>query len=146
MTRYIRAFFTALKMTLRGETAPPPPYAPLRAWINEASQRVQAVFAAADAAGLDHGRRQKLMLKLDGRATSLQTVLATVAYHVDTEYPHLLRDLDQHSVTAIYAGNLNDQYAVARLCELEAVQDSGLAAALQRLRDHLTAIPPSTSL
>ncbi|NJL56985.1 hypothetical protein HC928_18910, partial [bacterium] len=72
-----------------------------------------------------------------------QTVLAAVAYHVDTEYPHLLHDPAQHSLTAIYASNLNDQYAVARLRDLEDVRGTALAAALQRLDEHLSAIPPA---
>lgn len=145
MMRTIRAFFKALQMTLRGESLPPHPHASLLDWLQQADIRVQAVYSTAKQTGYETEKRQQIRLKLDGRDTNMETVLRSVAFHVREEYPHLLANLTEHSLTAIYAANLNDQYHVARLREHAALADApALQQAVAALGDHLNAIPPGS--
>lgn len=146
MLRYARAFVLAVKLTLRGESAPPPPYAPLRRWTEQVQAQVAAVYRAADQHGLDRAARQQIVIKADGREMTMQVILDGVAYHASQEYPYLLRDLTEHSVTAIYASNMNDQFYVASLQNAEALQESPVLAAVASLAEQLRAIPPSTDL
>jgi hypothetical protein len=147
MMRYIRAFFQALAMTLRGETPPPRPYARLHAWIEEGETHVKAVYTAAKEAGYDAAKRKATNLKLDGRDTTMETILNVVAFHMREEYPHLLTNLTDHSITAIYAANMNDQYNIARLSTHDTLQNApDLQARIAALSAHLNDIPPSNEL
>ncbi len=144
MLRYIRAFFIALKMTLRGEKIQPSPYAPLIAWMERGAVLLTAVYAAADKNGLDKTARQKMTLKLEGRDLSLQTALAGVEHHLRQEYPYLLKNLTEHSITGIYASNLNDQFRIMRLRDADFLANQpSLREAVSQLSEHLNAIPPS---
>lgn len=143
MLRYMRALWVALRLTLRGQSPPPRPYARLRAWIDQTPALVAAIYAAADRNGLDKNARKVLLLKLDGRDMTVQTVLAAVEHHARQEYPYLLRHLTDHSITAIYASNLDDQYRVSRLRDSQLLPAGAARDALARLSAHLSAIPPS---
>lgn len=143
--RYIRAFWKALGMTLRGETPPRPPYAPLRVWIDEAGKLATAAVAAAEQGGMDPAARRAFTVRIEGRDMSLHTILETVRHHTGEEYPYLLRHLTNHSITAIYASNMNDQFYVARLADDDRLAGHDLLAALARLRDHLHQIPSTNS-
>src|SRR5690349_12461935 len=105
--RYIRTFFTALRMTLRGERPPESPHAALIAWIQQAGKLVDAVYAATDQNGIAKAERQKIVIRIDSRNMSVETILATLRHHTSTEYLYLLRNMSAHSITAIYASNLN---------------------------------------
>jgi len=144
--RYVRAFFIASWLTLRGEKPEPRPYAPLLAWMEKTDALVKAVFEAADEHGVGKTTREQIKLTIDGRPRSMQTILAGVAYHVTQEYPYLLENFTEHTITAIYASNLNDQYGVMRLNESDAIEAVPVKSALAALNAHLKAIPPSTSL
>lgn len=144
MMRFVRAFFIALKMTLRGEKPPALSYQPLIDWIEQGKKLADDALAAAEKGSLM--RDDPLTLKIDGREQTIRTVLSAVHYHLSTEYPYMLRHLTQHSITAIYASNLNDQYAVASLRENERVSSSPAARAIAALSDHLNAIPPSAEM
>lgn len=146
MQRYVRAFFLAVKLTLRGESPPPRPYEPLRRWLDAVQAQVAATYQAADRHGMDHTARQKIAIRADGRDMSMQVILDTIAYHASDEYPYLLRDFTEHSITAIYASNMNDQFYVACLLSAEALQGSPVLESLSRLAQQLNAIPPSTDL
>lgn len=139
MIRYLRAFVVALGMTLRGQRPPPP--TPLEAWMTQTEALVDAVCKAADQAGLVTAQRKVLKLRIEGRDVSLDAVLGGVKFHVTQEYRYLLRHPTEHSLTAIYASNLNDQFRVARFSAL--VTAPGVQAALEALTRHLEAIPPS---
>ena len=146
MLRFIRALSVALKMTLRGETPPPPPFEALRDWIDQGQQLAEAALAAADERGLDVEKRKAITVIVDGRDHSLETILQAVHYHLTTEYPYLLQHLTRHSVTAIYASNMNDQYAVDRISTVAALNEHAEGGSITALRNHLHAIPPSNTL
>ncbi|MFN8372776.1 MAG: hypothetical protein U0694_07850 [Anaerolineae bacterium] len=144
--RYIRAFFTAFRMTLRGEKleAPPTsPHAPLLEWVKQADRLVNAAYRAAESSGITLEQRKNIVLRIDSRRMSAETILATVRHHTSTEYLSLLRNYSTHSITAIYASNLNDRYYVSRLLEAEILQNPVVKQAIERLNAHLEAIPPS---
>jgi hypothetical protein len=139
--RYIRTFFTALRMTLRGEHLPELPHAPLRMWIQQADKLVNDVYAAADQNGLAKSERQKIIVRIDSRNMSAETIMATVRHHTSTEYLYLLRNMSAHSITVIYASNLNDRHYISRLKEANEVKIPSFELALSRLSNHLDAIP-----
>jgi hypothetical protein len=139
--RYIRAFFIALSMTIRGKKPPPPPYPELTAWAREMTALVDELIAALDAHGLKKTARLSIVVRLDGRPLNLEMILNTFRYHAAQEYPSLLRSVGRFNRGAIQATNMNDLYWLSRLREETALQDSDLQAALRHLNDHLTSIP-----
>lgn len=145
--RYIRAFFVALWLTLAGKQPEKKPYAPLLDWIDRTQALVSEVFRTAEQQQMSKAEREALKLVIEGRQRSMQNILATVAYHAAQEYPHMLQhEGSQHSLTAIYATNMNDQHSVMRLSEAESLTNENIKAALTALREHLSAIPPSKDL
>jgi hypothetical protein len=136
--RYLRAFVGALRMTLRGETITPQ-YPELIGWIEETTRRVDAVYEAAEASGLCKAEREALILHLDKRDISMETILATVRHHSTQEYRRLVRDSTQHTFVAIHASNLNDRYRVAALGEK--VESLEVKVTINALSQHLEAIP-----
>jgi len=137
--RYQPRFFDAFRraMTRPRDTA----YPRLSAWALQTRELVRAVIAAANSLGLDEARRRALVLRLDKRNLSMETILATVRFHAAEEYPYLLRQPLQHNVLAMYAANLNDRYLALRLAEADALQAEPLRLALAALRNHLDNIP-----
>lgn len=138
--RYVQAFLQALKLTLRGQAAPPPKFAPLRAWMQQSLILVDALAAAADTAGLDVTARKAFVLRIEGRDVNMHTMLATLKYHLQEEYPYLLRHETEHSLTALYAANMNDRFWAARLAQQ--LSQPAAQAAAAALAAHLEAIPP----
>lgn len=146
MMRVIRAFFQALWLTLQGRPYVPPvpvqPYPPLEAWRVEGLQRVGNVFRAADTQGLTLAVRQAHTLTLEGRPISLETIVRAVEHNLLREYPLLMTTRLEHTLTVLYALNLNDHYRVQQLAgSLEA---GVVRVAVQALADHLEAIPPAS--
>jgi hypothetical protein len=141
--RYLRAFFTALSLTLQGKTieSPPSRYPNLQAWLTEGQSLIKATYAAAEAEGLNEAARKAMSLRLDGRTWSMELVLSSVRFHMLTEYPSLLKSSNEHTLTTFYALNLDDQYRVSQL----ATQDlpSAVQTAMQSLANHLQNIPSS---
>jgi hypothetical protein len=90
--RYLRAFFTALSLTLQGKTieSPPSRYPNLQAWLTEGQSLIKAAYASAEAAGINEAARKAMSLRLDGRTWSMELVLSSVRFHMLTEYPSLL--------------------------------------------------------
>ncbi len=140
VTRYIRAFLIALWMTLRGEKPPEPAYPELVVWSREMLQLVQSVYTAAESAGLDKSARQSIVLRLDGRAMNVETILGAFRYHAAHEYPSLLKSAGRFNRNAVQATNINDRYWLSQLAEETALQNASLQAAFARLSDHLGAI------
>jgi hypothetical protein len=144
--RVLRAFILAVKMTLRGEKPIPVALPPIVLWSRQLVERVDAVSRAADAHGLDKTARQKLALRLDGRMRNVEFVLATIRFHAAEEYPSLFQNgLTSRHLNAVYATNMNDQYWVSRLLEVDALQSPLLRTALDQLRLHLESVPPPAS-
>jgi hypothetical protein len=139
--RYLRAFIIALGMTLRGEKPPPPPYPEFSEWVREMAVRVDALYRAADANGLDQRARQSVFLRLDGREMSLEIVFSTFRYHATHEYPFLLRSTGRFNRSAVQAANMNDRHWLSRLREEATLQNLEVQAAIAELDTHLAAIP-----
>ncbi|MFQ3646057.1 MAG: hypothetical protein SNJ54_08910 [Anaerolineae bacterium] len=146
--RVIRAFFKALWLTLQGKTytpAPKPPRYPLlEAWRAEGVQRLYAALSAADKTGLDEAARRAFTLTLDSRPISMETILRAVEHNLTREYPLLMETRIEHNLTTLYALNLNDRYRAAQLAA--ALSDDPARAAVQRLSEHLDAIPSSQAV
>lgn len=141
--RYIRAFWGAVQMTLRGETIKPAaPPSPLAVWAGDYARLVKAVLEAADQNGLDSAARKQIKLRLDGRQMSLETTLLTLQFHATEEYTSLLRQgINQNVLNTVYATNMNDHYWVISVSALPETQKSLLQAALKTLEAHLDTIP-----
>ncbi|HLV35437.1 MAG TPA: hypothetical protein VKY59_10000 [Spirillospora sp.] len=138
MRRYIRAFFIALRMTLRGETLPPPPHAPLREWIAQGLSRVEQVEALAARQQIN---LSEVVLHLDMRDIRMSVILNTIRHHLTTDYPLLLRTPTAQSLNLIYANNLDDHYRVSRLEAAPDLAGTPLQNAVAALAAHLEAIP-----
>ena len=141
MKRYLRAFVLALRFTLRGEQ---PPLLQVRerqpelvAWWECTLQLVGEVERAAAAQGVDGA---KIMIHADKRDVSMNTILATVKYHAEREYPYLIVQNDQYSPMTLQAINLNDRYLIMKL--VNAV-DGNLKGSVEALNAHLGELPPS---
>jgi len=133
--RYVRAFVVALQFTLRGEK---PPLLQVRerqpelvAWWERTITLVDAVEQAAAAQGLDQA---KIIVHADKRDVSMKTILATVKYHAEREYPYLIVQNDQYSPMTLQAINLNDRYLVMQLANRIEVP---IKTSIETLSDHL---------
>ena len=139
--RVLRAFFTALKMTLRGESATPAHLRPLQAWVDACSEYLSTVLQAADAQGMDTAKRGAIKLKLDGRMTSLEQSLQMLRHNLVNEYPRLIRLDDAQAIMVVQASNVNDQYRVSRFLADDAIGSADVRRSLQALDAHLLALP-----
>ncbi|MAS36847.1 MAG: hypothetical protein CL610_22775 [Anaerolineaceae bacterium] len=136
--RYLRAFFIALKMTLRGETVPPPAHAPLQVWIEQGQARLELVEKLTAQHQIDIN---DVIVHIDRRDMSMATILQILRFHLTEEYPLLLRQITQPSLTFLYATNLDDHYRVSRLETADALADTPAQRAVAALAQHLEAIP-----
>lgn len=139
--RYFRAFATALRLTLRGETPPPSPYADLEAWMNRSLVLTAAVRHAGTARQVNWS---SVSVRVDGRKSNAETILAAIQHHMQEEYPYLLRNTTRNHVAAIYASNLNDQYRLEVLASAPELQDEAIQQTITTLKTHLAAIPPQS--
>jgi len=133
MMRYVRAFFTALRITLAGD-APQP--TPLEHWITDAQRQLDALTKLADQHNIEP---QQVMAEIDRRTMSMATIVDIVRFHLTEEYPIMLRHQTSDSLNYIYATNLDDHFRLTRL--EAALSTTPLQAAITRLSDHLEAIP-----
>jgi len=140
--RYLRAFWGALRLTIRGEKIAVPVDAPLTAWIKQYSILVDGVLRTANQNGIDQSTRKQVKLKLDGRPMSLETALMTLKFHAAEEYPSLVRQGTGRGVqNTLYATNMNDRYWISRMVEAPELQNPLLQNAFSALDAHLDAIP-----
>lgn len=141
--RYVRAFGLALRFTLRGEKPPllqvRERYPQLAAWWEQTAQLTAAVERAAQAHHLD---AETLKVHVDKRDISMATILATVKYHAEREYPYLLAHNDQYDQMTLQALNMNDRYWVMRLAESV---DPPLKTRVEALSFHLEQLPIQNS-
>jgi hypothetical protein len=139
--RYIRAFFRALILTLRGQKPPTVEaeerYASLLAWCKETMARLDSANAAIDQNSVE---TKLVVMHIEGRDVSLEHALSVVRYHAAREYPHLIRSGDHQTLTAIHALNLNDRFLITRLSEYEGLPTS-VKTALDSLGEQLANIP-----
>jgi hypothetical protein len=141
--RYIRAFFTALRMTLRGEQPISNPYLNLSEWMSKAVALVDSVIKTMNVRNAAVLKTTKV--RLDGRDTSVEVVLATIKHHMTEEYPYLLQHETRNSINTIHASNVNDVYHVSALLNASALQDAAVQQVLMALKAHLDAIPPQNN-
>jgi len=147
VTRVVRAFFKALMMTLRGESVAPPlmdvarsRFPALASWCDATIVRVDAVMAAADAAGWTDARRAAYVLRIEGRDVSLKMMLDTVRFHCAQEIPHLLASDSRYGRIGAQALAINDHYWADRFSAADDLPEA-LTAALAALAEHLAALP-----
>ena len=138
MIRFARAFIQALRLTLRGESLTPVHYRPLETWI---AVGLTLLDQAERAAAVDRIDTAALQLKLDGRATSLDTTLKMLRHNLREEYPRLIRLDDPHSMTVVLSSNLNDQYRVGQFAQSDVISSEPLRRALAELAGHLQKLP-----
>lgn len=142
LRRYARAFWGALRMTVRGEKYTPPTDNPITVWMNQYLKLVDIVLHAADQNGIDQAARKQVKLRLDGRQMNLETALLTLKFHASDEYPSLLRQgIGRGVQNTLYATNMNDRYWVSKLIEVPELQKADIQAALSKLDAHLENIP-----
>lgn len=150
--KYIRAFFTALIMTLRGQTPPTSAskYPELDAWIRQGGEIVEQALRITNVAGLNQEARLAIRLTIEGRETSMEAILGGVRFHLVQEYHYLLQNETNHSLTAIYANNLNDQFRLVRLNEALKAESqpkyTEIINELVLLEKHLESIPASNTI
>lgn len=149
--KYIRAFFAALVMTLRGQTPPTPAskYPELASWIRQGGEITEQVMRITTIGGLNQEARQAIRLTIEGRKTTMEAILGGVRFHLVQEYYYLLQNETHHSLTAIYASNLNDQFLLARLRETLKAENqpkyTEIINELVLLEKHLESIPASNT-
>lgn len=141
MMRVLRAFFGALKITLRGEITTPAHLRPLEDWVNACLGYLGDVLDTADAQGIGAERRGTIRLKLDGRPTSLEQSLQMLRHNLVNEYPRLMRLDDAQALMVVQASNLNDQYRVSRFLSDGVIDSEDLQRSLEALNAHLLALP-----
>lgn len=139
LKRYSRAFFIALKFTLRGQKPPllqvRDQHPQLAAWWDHTIVLTTALESAARAQGIDSVR---LTIRADRRDVSMATILAAVRYHAESEYPYLLAQGDEYGSLTVQATNLNDRYLVMAL---ENAIDERLKPSVHALSAHLALLP-----
>ncbi len=142
ISRYVRAFFIALQLTLRGEGPPPHPrdaqYPLLLNWMKETLALVDAVTANASVSQTDLTQWTQ---PIEGRVMSADVILKAVRFHAVQEYPHLIRNEGAYGFLAIQSSNMNDVFYVSRLLTKEGLSEP-LAQALTKLHAHLRELPP----
>lgn len=143
MIRYIRAFFIALRMTVRGEKPIPARHAAMNTWMQETVRLIDVIQKAADVRGIPVETRKALKVRVDGRDVSVDAVLGGVRYHAAEEYPYLLMNETEHSLTAVQASNYNDVYRMMRLMEINEL--AVIREVINTLTEHLKQMPPGTS-
>lgn len=135
--RYKPQYFEAFQKAL----ARPEPFPGLAAWVRRARLLVLDTIKAAETQGLDEAARRGIVLHLDKRDISMQTILTTILHHAEREYPYLLGEQGRFNAVAVYATNLNDRHFVVQLLASGAVKAEPLHSSLNALRDHLESIP-----
>lgn len=144
--RIIRALFVALRMTVQGEALQPPEqkYPRLSQWVEAGAQLSQAAITQANTAGLTPDKRKAITLHLDMRDISMDVILGAVHHNFVDEYPLLLETRFEHTITTLYALNMNDQYRVSQLAGAPQLADyPAVVQAVEALSAHLQNIPPS---
>lgn len=145
VAQYPGLFIKALVMTLRGDKVTRR-YGKLLDWIERSSELAQEALHEANRHGLHPDSQETVVVRADGRDQDLHTILKAVKFHADYEYPYMLQNPTEHSLTAIYALNVNDMYNVVRLAESDDVKPESLRKSIEKLSEHLQAIPSSNAL
>jgi hypothetical protein len=140
LSRYARAFVTALRMTIRGQQPPGLRHPELYAWIRQMGVLVAELDTAITQVRLD---KKAVTVRLDGRPLTLERVLQIFQYHAAQEFPSLLNTSGgrRFNIGAIHATNMNNRFWLILLREEKQLQQPTVQAALARLAEHLDTIP-----
>ena len=143
---YIRTFFKALQMTMRGETIPEPSarYPNLQNWIIIARKKLEAVYTETEKSGIDEAQRQAITLQLDGRPWTMDLILSSVKFHLDVEFPSLMESVVEHNLTTLYALHFDDKYRISQLGQSTELPES-LRPVMEDFSAHFLNIPSSTN-
>ncbi|MEM9951238.1 MAG: hypothetical protein AAF846_06555 [Chloroflexota bacterium] len=143
--RYIRTFFKALQMTMRGETITPAParYPNLQRWLDTSQEKLKQLDHIAHKNGFDEATQKAIILELDGRSWSVHLILSSVKFHLETEFPSLMNSVIEHNLTTLYALHFDDKYRVSRLAESDEIPPA-IRPALRDFATQFINIPPST--
>jgi len=137
--RYGQAFVLALRYTLRGEKPPllavRDEHPELAAWWAQTITLVEAVEHGAAANGVDP---KALTVRADKRDVSMATILGTIRFHAERDYPYLIAHHDQHDRLAMEALNLNDRYLITQLAN---AVPAPLKPDVDALVEHLASLP-----
>lgn len=146
MLKYARAFVKTVQLMAKGEGIQESPvrYPKLQAWIDEGLRLVNAAIAVADQYGMDKIARETYTIPIRKRPMSMEVILTASQHNLGMEYPMLIQANLEHSLTTLYALNLDDQFRVTQLLESEL--PAPICAAIKKLAEHLVAIPPSNDL
>lgn len=141
---YIRTFFKALQMTIRGETIPVPQarYPNLQNWLIISREKLEAVYKEAEKSGTGEAERKAIILQLDGRPWSMELILSSVKFHIEVEFPSLMKSVVEHNLTTFYALHLDDKYRVSQLAE-SAELPKELRSVMEDFATHFHNIPSS---
>ena len=141
--RTLRAFVLALRYTLRGDKPPllrvRDQYPALAAWWGKTIRLVEAVERSANASDIDPAG---MVLNIDRRDISMTTILQTVKYHAEREFPYLMAHDDPYGAITLQATNFNDRYLVQQLAQKI---DTPLKASVEALEQHLGNMPENSS-
>jgi hypothetical protein len=140
--RYQPAFFSQWQSALQQRFAPTV-VSRLQAWAHKTEILVELALRAAEQSGLDAEARKQLKVHIDRRDVAFETILKTVRFHAVQEYTYLLNRQGDHFLTTLYATNINDQYWLSQLADLDVLTNADLKSALVNLRDHLGNVPSS---
>jgi hypothetical protein len=109
--------------------------AQLAAWWEQTVKLIGVIERTAQANQVDAAA---LKVHVDKRDLSMATILATVKFHAEREYPYLLANHEQYDQMTIQALNLNDRYLILRLAESV---NPPLKAPVDALSEHLQQPP-----
>ncbi|MEL6525292.1 MAG: hypothetical protein AAFQ07_06230, partial [Chloroflexota bacterium] len=118
-------------------------YPNLQAWLDKSHEHLQVVYRVAEASKLDTATREQITLTLDGREWSMELVLSSLKFHLETEFPSLMQTRMEHNLTTLYALHMDDKYRLSKLAQSEQLPEV-LRPTMQKFADHFSAIPPST--
>jgi hypothetical protein len=121
-------------MTLRGEIPEP---APLETWMAQALTRLSTVRKVCEAHPVDPAN---IILRIDRRNVTMLTILDTVQFHLQEEYPQALK-FATDGLTVIYASNMDDHFRLTRLENAPELIDTPVQKAVAALSAHLEAVP-----
>lgn len=142
---YVRTFFKALQMTLRGEaiTRQASRYPNLSAWLGTAQTKLKHVYTVLEANQINEVQQKTIQIELDGRPWTMQLILSAIDFHLNTEFPSLMESVIEHNLTTLYALHFDDKYRIGKLAELDSLP-APVQLAIQDFANHFMAIPPST--
>ena len=136
--RYIRAFWQALILTIRGKTISSP-----KTEFDQWCQKSTKLLEQVEQSLIDQVEQptEGVELKIDGRTTTAKVVLDILKHNLSEEYPRLLALQDEYQNLVIQATNVDDQHRIQKLQEVAVFQNPNIQTKLKELVAHLDKMP-----